>query len=160
MTNTFAFLDAKRIEFNRFASSSVSPLIGLSTEQMDMLGFAAVAKLIIDLNVRKRYCELAIAMLDANIVHHIPDTILIPVQKINNTAAIASTLAIAAIALYLNGAVAALFASAAWYWLADKTSHRRLKQLNNEANAHNEHVTDWARTLKGWEIERTQLLSL
>jgi type IV secretory pathway TrbD component len=127
---------------------------------MAKLGFAEIARLINDLDIRKRYCDLAIALLNANISHYRSDATPILVRKADNTAVVVSTLLAAAFIQYLNGIVAALFASAAWYWLAAEISRRRLEQLNIDAEAHNELVAGWAETLRGWEVELVALQTL
>lgn len=162
MTSTYELLEAKQSEFITFDSAVVRPLVGLKEEEMDNLGFAEVAKSIGDLDIRKRYCELAIAMLDANIAHYRPDATLISVSvsRYDNTVVVASTLVIAAIAQYQNGTAAALFASAVWYWFVAETSRRRLEQLTKNAEAHNELVAGWAETLQEWEAARAELQSL
>jgi len=102
MTSTYELLEAKRSEFNTFDSTIVRPLVGLNQEEMDNLGFAEVAKRIVDLDIRKCYCELAIAMLDANIAYYRHDatSISVSVSRYDNTAVVASTLVVAAIAHY------------------------------------------------------------
>ena len=160
MTNTFELLENKRREFNTFVASVVQPLLGLNEKEIDKLGTSGVAKLIGDLNVRNRYCDLAIAMLDANIAHYRLDATFMRIPSLNNTAVVASTLIVAAIAQYQSGTVFALLASAAWYWLANETSSRRLDQLTKNAEAHNETVTEWVETLQEWEEERAELRSL
>lgn len=160
MTSTYELLEAKRGEFITFESTVIRPLLGLNEKEMDQLGHVEIAKRIADDEIRTRFCELAIAMLDANIAHYRPDATSVSVQSYRNTAVIVSTLIIAAITQHRSGTATALFASALWYWLADETSRRRQKQLTADAEAHNEGVAGWAETLKEWEAERDELLLL
>lgn len=169
MTSTYELLKARQSEFNTFNSTVVHQLVGLNEEEMDNLGFAEVAKRICDLDIRKRYCELAFAMLDANIAHYRSDATIMPVPDTtiiapewNNSGVVASTLVVSAIAYYLGGTISALLAAAAWYrlshWLSNKAASYRTQQLSKEAMAHqeaviahNELVAEWAATLEKWE---------
>ena len=160
MTSTYELLELKRSEFKAFDSTIVRPLIRLNETEMDNLGFAEIAMRISYPDTRKRYCELAIAMLNANIAYHRPDATAISVPIYKLTAVVVSTLVVAGIAQHLSGTAAALFASAVWYWLAAETSRRRLEQLTKDAEAHNELVAEWVETLQEWEVVCGKLRSL
>lgn len=160
--DTYIVLQTKRAEFNRYNSEVVLPLLGLSETEQDNVGFAAVAKRLSDPTTRRQYCQLAAAMLEANIAHHRADASYerpVEVQS-SHGMLVAITLLVAAVGYYFGGTIAALLLAAGWYWLASEASARRTERLKSETRAHNEHVDDWAKTVRDWESERAELVSL
>lgn len=57
-------------EFSDFVGNTVIPLIGQDTIENGRLGFHDVAKLIPDLVIQQKYCELAAKLVNANIDYH------------------------------------------------------------------------------------------
>lgn len=157
MIDDYDRLSASRDKFNEFCKSVVEPLVGLTHEQMDDLGFVETAKRIVDATIRNQYCKLAVALLDENIRHHRPDATPIPIPKLNNTMAIVSTLFAAALAYDLRGTVVALLVSGAWYYMAAETIRRRTNNLMKTAEEHNSGLELWAEAIQGWEAEREEL---
>jgi hypothetical protein len=153
-------IKAKQRAFNAYYESVVQPLIGLSSVERGKLTSADEAKRIDDPAVRKRYCELAIAMLDANISHCRPDATMRSVPVKNNTAVVASTFVASAMGYYAGGGVVALVIAGIWYWLADTTAKNRVMNAAEAARAHNELVPEWMETLQGWELDRDELRSV
>jgi len=160
--DTSTALQTKRGEFNRYNAEVVLPLLGLSETEQDNIGFTATARRLSDPAVRRQYCQLAAAMLEANIAHHRADASYArPLETPRgHGTVVATTLLAAAAAYYFGGTLPALLLAAVWYWLASKASSRRAEQSSSEARTHNEHVADWAKTVRDWEAERAELLSL
>src|SRR5260221_14356845 len=142
MTSTYDGLTEKRLEFKAFETDAVGPLIGLDENELSELGFVGIAKRIGDLEIRERYCELAVAMLDANIAHYRSFATATSVPPLDSTLVVVSTLVVAVAAEYHSGTVAALLASAVWDYLPAETVRRRLKERRDEAEAHNGAVAD------------------
>lgn len=153
-------LEAKRGAFNAYEDAVVKPALGLNANELDKLGFAVTAKHIDDPAVRRRYCELAVEMLDANIAHYRPESKILPVPEKSNSWVVASTLIASAIAYHFGGIISALVAAAAWYWLANETAIRRAQQVAEETRVHNESATKWAEGLQGWEAARGELRAM
>ncbi len=57
-------------EYNDYFDSTVSPLLDVTSEALDQLGFADIAQLIEDSRIRRTYRKLAIKLLEANILDH------------------------------------------------------------------------------------------
>jgi len=158
--SSYETLEAKRGAFNAYNDAVVKPALGLSANELDKLGHVGIAKRIDDPAVQRRYCELAIEMLDANIAHYRPDSKVLPAPEKSNSGVVASTLIASAIAYYFGGIISALVAAAAWYWLANETANRRAQQIAEETRVHNESAPEWVETLQGWEVERGELRAM
>lgn len=158
--STGATLEARRHAYNEYCESTVYPMLRLRDDERDRLSFEDIARRIGDPTVLRRYGELAIELLDANIAHHCQDATRIETPKLRATWVVASTLAAAGVAHHFHGAPAALGVAAIWFWVADETACRRSRDLIERARAHNEMVAEWADTLAGWEESRTALRPL
>jgi len=156
----YEILQTRRRELSEFEEKAILPSLALSEHERDKLGFAGIAKRVSEPELRKRYCELAVALLDANINYYRADATRTRATQINHTAVIASTLIAAGFAYYFAGPVAALLVSGVWYWLAAETSRRTFLRRKAEADAHNAEVSEWAETVRGWEAERKELSAM
>ena len=159
---TFEKLNDRRALFNRYVSDEVLTRLGLDKSALDTLGFAEVARRIEDAPVRRRFCELAGEMLDANIEHHRDDATLQPSARLLETRPwpVSTTLLAAAAGSYFGGLTPALVAAALWYWFAAAAAARNADTQARQAEAHNEHVRGWQETLREWELARAELLVL
>ncbi len=160
MGSSLERLEAKRRDFHVYSKSVVQPLLALSAKEMDKLDFVEVAKRIGNIDIKTRYSELVIAVLEEDIAHYEPDTTAFSIPKHSNTGIVVSTLIIAAIAHYHSGATVALTAAALWYWFASEVPRRRNAQLAKDARSHNELVADWKGTLEEWRVACQELRSL
>jgi hypothetical protein len=160
MSDTYELLQAARTAFKAFERDTVWPLTGLNETQAGKLTFAELAKQIHDPDIRKRYCELAIEMIDANIAYYRAFATSMQPPTHTNTLVIVSTLVVAAAVEYQAGIAAALLASAAWYYVAAETARRRRDEHRKQAETHNEEIPSWAKSIQAWETDRNELVIL
>ncbi len=157
---TYDDLTAKQVAFNTFNEEIARPAHGLSTAEEDELSFAAVAQRIADPSVRREYCGLAVAMLNANIKHYGGDATIQTAPLGSPSWVVASTFIASAAAYYFKGPVAALIAAAVWYWLAKDTANRSQTEKTKEIEEHNKHNLEWKQTINGWQKELKELESI
>lgn len=155
MATTLEILEERRKAFNELAARVLPPRL-LNDQQ---LGFCEKADYISDPGTSKRFRDLAVAMLEANIAHHRADAALQTVPTHNKAAVVASTLVISGVVLYLAGTAAALVAAGVWYWFASTAAARRIENLIRQADIHNQMVPEWVETLKEWETQRSELVT-
>ena len=67
MKNDLPFV---RREYNDYFQSTVFPLLDITSEAFDQMGFADIAQRIEDSSIRRTYRKLAIKLLEANILDH------------------------------------------------------------------------------------------
>ena len=154
MANSLQILEERRRAFNELAARVIPPRL----QNDQQVGFTEKADYISDPATRKRFRDLAVAMLEASITHHRADATLQAAPSPNKHAVVASTLVISGVVLYLVGTAAALVAAGIWYWFAASTAARRIEDLARHAEIHNEMVPEWRETLKRWETERDELM--
>lgn len=63
-------LQTARCEYNEYLERTVLPLLGLSKEARNVLGFADVAQKIDNRPIRQKFCEFAIELLEQNLLEH------------------------------------------------------------------------------------------
>ena len=158
--STYEKLEAKRAAFKEFYDSSVAPVLQLSPEEDESLASEDVARRIEDPSVRRRYCELEIELLDANIEHYRADAQLLEPPERDAVTPVVSTLVVAAVVSYQWSLPAALLAAAGWYWLAHDTARRRHEQRVRHVLSHNEMAPGWEETIAGWEQSKAELLEV
>lgn len=150
-------LEARRRAYNEYCASTVYPILRLGDDKGDELSHEDIARRIGDPSVRSHYCELAVELLDANIAYHRPDATHIVPSKRRTTWVVASTLAVAGLALHFHEGPVALGLAAVWCWVAGEVAWRRARDVIEQAQVHNEMVAEWAETLAGWEESRRAL---
>ncbi len=153
MSITYEALKEKRDAFNAYAKS----VLPIELLENDRLSHSELAGHIVNDKDREKFCELAAAMLDANIAYYRPYATIRATPSSNNTATVAWTLIVMGVVEYVSGTAAALVVGGIWYWLASEAITRRVKELTIQVEAHNAEVAGWAKTLKGWEDERNEL---
>jgi|GEM_PF-2584376 hypothetical protein len=158
--NLYDDLKAKRTAFNKFNEETARLAHGLSLEEEKQLSFAGIAKRIADPSVRREYCELAVAMLQANIKHYGSDAAVQAFPIDASSWVVVSTLIASAIAYYFKGPVAALIAAAVWYWLARKIANESKIEKIKEIEERNRHTSEWKQTIEGWQGELKELQSI
>jgi len=147
--NTPALLETARAAFNAYCAERVSLSAGLSSEAMDRLSFAEVAARIPNPEIRARYVELAIGMLEANISDHRALAPAVEPEKDSSTPVVAALVGAAA-AYWLLGPVAALLAAALLYWSFARQAKVVLHESTKNAEAHNAQAVDWQQTIEKW----------
>lgn len=153
-------LKAKRTAFNTFNEDTARFAHGLSPEEEEQLSFSAIAKRIADPSVRREYCGLAVAMLQANIKHYGSDATVQALPIDSSSWVVASTLIASAVAYYFKGPVSALIAAAVWYWLTRETANQSKIEKIKEIEEHNKHTSEWKQTIDGWQEELNELQSI
>lgn len=101
----YAILETKQRELNEFEEKVIGPLLGFGEHERDEFGFTDIARRIADPRLRERYCQLAVALLDANINYYRFFAAPMSVEPYDGTPVIASTLIAAGIAYYFGGPV-------------------------------------------------------
>ncbi|MEQ1537073.1 MAG: hypothetical protein ABL923_14450 [Burkholderiaceae bacterium] len=66
-------LQSIRHEYNDYFKSTVFPLLGITEDRLDRLGFEEIALLIRDATIRRKFRRLAIQLLEANLHEHQTD---------------------------------------------------------------------------------------
>jgi hypothetical protein len=158
--NSYDDLKTKRTAFNTFNEETARFAHGLSPEEEAELGFVAIAKRIADPSVRRKYCGLAVAMLQANIKHYRSEATAQKMPLGSPSWVVASTLVASAIAYGFKGPVAALIAAAVWYWLARETVNQSKTEKTKELEEHNKHAPEWKKTIDEWQEELNELESI
>lgn len=160
--DTFSLLQSKRSEFNKYNDDVVLPLLKISEDAANSIGFVAIARRLTNESVREKYCQLAADMLDANIEFHSEDAKLLTVDTSGFATrfTVSTTLIAAALGNYLHGMTVALLAAAACYWIVDGGFDRVRRESLKKIADHNGSVDEWVATLNDWKSERDELRSI
>lgn len=153
MSTTYKMLRVQRNEFDAFAER----VLGKEDLERDDLSYLDRAKLIDDPEERRRFCKLAISMLDADIFYYKPEATPRPLEEPSRPGVAASTLIMSGVAYYLAGPAVTLIVAGLWYWGAADVALRLAAARREEVRIHNEQVAGWADTIEAWERERDAL---
>ena len=148
-------LEQARRDFNTFYATSVQPMVGLTRDESDRLGLAEEARGIPDSAIRSAFRSKAIAMLEANIAHHLADATPRPTRSPADDTPwiVGTTLMAAAVAYHFLGVTLAIAVAGLWYWSAANVAIRSRSNERREVDQHNAMVSGWQETLAGWRAE-------
>lgn len=151
---TYDQLKQARDAFNSFATS-VLPEEDLDKDEHSC---SDLARRISDDASRERFCQLAVAMLDANIAYHQDDATRKRPSRPSHKFVVTSTLITAGLVQHYAGTAASLIGAGIWYWLSETVMNNRMNDLKAEARIHNAGVSEWDETIRNWKAEREGLL--
>ena len=133
-------LNARRNEFNAFIVTVITPLLGNSHKQ---LGFVEVAEKITDASIRKKYCELAIAMLEESIVDCDHDIQLQPVPEYSRALIIVCAAVVIALGYAFVGLLPALLGAAVLCGIAELVNQYFFREKLEQVQRHNVTAAAW-----------------